>query len=95
MSLIVAGRFTTFPAAEAAAEKLYAGGFLEEDVNLFCVKPRGQHARHSAAMSPAAAPPTAAAARSHHARNITAGAVAGAVVGVVSSAHFRRRSPRS
>ena len=94
MSLIVAGRFTTFPAAEAAAEKLYAGGFLEEDVNLFFVNPRGQHARHSAEAA-AAPPPTAAAARSHHARNITAGAVAGAVVGVVSSAHFRRRSPRS
>lgn len=64
MSLIVAGRFTTFPAAEAAAEKLYAGGFLEEDVNLFFVNPRGQHARHSAMAAAAAAPPpTAAAAR--------------------------------
>ena len=92
MSLIVAGRFTTFPAAEAAAEKLYAGGFLEEDVNLFFVNPRGQHARHSAEAA-AAPPPTAAAARSHHARNITAGAVAGAVVGVVLFSAFSAALP--
>ncbi|MFP3557238.1 hypothetical protein SB861_42035 [Paraburkholderia sp. SIMBA_049] len=45
MSLIVAARFTTFPAAEAAAERLFDKGFVEEDVSLFFVNPRGQHAR--------------------------------------------------
>ncbi|WP_027795578.1 hypothetical protein [Paraburkholderia acidipaludis] len=80
MSLIVAGRFTTFPAAEAVAEKLFARGFVEEDVNLFFVNPRGQHARHAAH---AAAPHAALPMSPHLARNLTAGAVAGAVVGVV------------
>lgn len=50
MSLIVAGRFTTFPAAEAAAQRLFANGFVEEDVTLFFVNPRGQRAIRSAAM---------------------------------------------
>ncbi|WP_028226150.1 hypothetical protein [Paraburkholderia ferrariae] len=80
MSLIVAGRFTTFPAAEAVAEQLFARGFLEEDVNLFFVNPRGQHARHAAHAAMAHAP---ALVSPHLARNLTAGAVAGAVVGVV------------
>ncbi|TDG09178.1 hypothetical protein E1N52_08635 [Paraburkholderia guartelaensis] len=93
MSLIVAGRFTTFPAAEAAAEKLYAGGFLEEDVNLFFVNPRGQHARHGAHETPMGAPPTVIAAHPHHTRNITAGAVAGAVVGVVIFSAFSAALP--
>jgi hypothetical protein len=90
MSLIVAGRFTTFPAAEAAAEKLYAEGFVEEDVNLCFVNPRGQHARHGA--HGAGAPP-AFAASPHHTRNITAGAVAGAVVGVVLFSAFSAALP--
>jgi hypothetical protein len=46
MSLIVAARFTTFPAAEAAAERLFSQGFVEEDVSLLFVNPRGQHARY-------------------------------------------------
>ncbi|MBN3809517.1 hypothetical protein G3N97_10475, partial [Paraburkholderia sp. Ac-20347] len=76
MSLIVAGRFTTFPAAEAVADKLFARGFVEEDVNLFFVNPRGQHARHTPhPVAVAAAPP-------HRTRNLTLGAVAGAVAGV-------------
>ncbi|MEM5318361.1 hypothetical protein [Paraburkholderia sp. JHI869] len=95
MSLIVAGRFTTFPAAEAAAEKLYSGGFLEEDVNLFFVNPRGQHARHAMpdAGFAAGAPPTVAGVPAHHTRNITAGAVAGAVVGVVIFSAFSATLP--
>ncbi|HKT97541.1 MAG TPA: hypothetical protein VJS30_13550 [Paraburkholderia sp.] len=77
MSLIVAGRFTTFPAAEAVAEKLFARGFVEEDVNLFFVNPRGQHARHMPhSVHVDVAPP-------HRRRNMTMGAVAGAVVGIV------------
>jgi hypothetical protein len=90
MSLIVAGRFTTFPAAEAAAEKLYAEGFVEEDVNLCFVNPRGQHARHAAH---GASAPAAAVASPHHTRNITAGAVAGAVVGVVVFSAFSAALP--
>jgi hypothetical protein len=90
MSLIVAGRFTTFPAAEAAAEKLYAEGFVEEDVNLFFVNPRGQHARYAA--RGASAPPGFALSP-HHTRNITAGAVAGAVVGVVIFSAFSAALP--
>jgi hypothetical protein len=46
MSLIVAARFTTFPAAEKAASRLFSSGFVEEDVTLFFVNPRGQHARY-------------------------------------------------
>ena len=42
-SLIIAGRFQTFPKAEAAAQRLFARGFLEEDVTLFYVAPSGQH----------------------------------------------------
>ncbi|MPW16754.1 hypothetical protein GCT13_07340 [Paraburkholderia sp. CNPSo 3157] len=49
MSLIVAARFTTFPAAEAAAERLFGAGFVEEDVSLFFVNPRGQHDETNAA----------------------------------------------
>jgi hypothetical protein len=84
MSLIVAGRFTTFPAAEAAADRLFMHGFVEEDVNLFFVNPRGQHARHAAASGgPAAAPPPALPESPHVGRDVTAGAVAGAVLGVL------------
>lgn len=93
MSLIVAGRFTTFPAAEAAAEKLYAEGFVEEDVNLFFVNPRGQHARHAPHVTSAGASPAGLIASSHHTRNITAGAVAGAVVGVVIFSAFSAALP--
>lgn len=82
MSLIVAGRFTTFPAAEAVAEKLFARGFVEEDVNLFFVNPRGQHAHARHAMG-IAAPPEPAHMSLHRSRNVVAGAVAGAVAGVV------------
>ncbi|WP_254366909.1 hypothetical protein [Paraburkholderia sp. NMBU_R16] len=45
MSLIVAGRFTTFAQAEAAAARLFDAGIVQEDVTLFFVNPPGQHAR--------------------------------------------------
>lgn len=45
MSLIVAGRFTTFAQAEAAATRLFDAGIVQEDVTLFFVNPPGQHAR--------------------------------------------------
>jgi hypothetical protein len=46
MSQIIAARFTTFPDAESAREKLYANGFVSEDVAEFFVNPAGQHARY-------------------------------------------------
>ncbi|MEM5389431.1 hypothetical protein VSR68_38615 [Paraburkholderia phymatum] len=96
MSLIVAGRFTTFPAAEDAAQKLFDNGFLGEDVTLFFVNPRGQHARHPLDEH-AGAPPTISSApsptlhRHHHA--VTIGAVAGAVIGVAVFTAFAASMP--
>lgn len=46
MSLIVAGRFTTFEDAEAAIGRLRSNGFVDEDISLFYVNPGGQHARY-------------------------------------------------
>jgi len=46
MSLIVAGRFTTFADAEAAIGSLRGAGFVDEDISLFYVNPGGQHARY-------------------------------------------------
>ncbi|MGI4860331.1 MAG: hypothetical protein ACRYHA_26070 [Janthinobacterium lividum] len=43
MSLIVAGRFDTFEAGERAAQILFTRGFVEDDVTLFFVNPRGRH----------------------------------------------------
>ncbi|SIT41237.1 conserved hypothetical protein [Paraburkholderia ribeironis] len=87
MSLIVAARFTTFPVAEDAAQKLFNAGFVEEDVTLICVNPRDQHARYpiggevgtdaGAKDSPKGA-----------GMAVTLGAVAGAVVGVALFAAF-------
>ncbi|MBN3757757.1 hypothetical protein G3N95_32875 [Paraburkholderia sp. Tr-20389] len=81
MSLIVAARFTTFPAAESAAKRLFRSGFLEEDVSLFFVNPRGQHARF-----PIGGDENKDAAATDAPKGagigVTIGAVAGAVVGV-------------
>jgi len=81
MSLIVAARFTTFPAAESAAERLFKAGFVEEDVSLFFVNPRGQHARY-----PIGGDQNKDAASTDAPKGaglgVTIGAVAGAVVGV-------------
>ncbi|CAB3810032.1 hypothetical protein LMG28688_07128 [Paraburkholderia caffeinitolerans] len=46
MSQIVAARFTTFDAAEAARKRLLTSGLIEEDVAEFYVNPGGQHARY-------------------------------------------------
>lgn len=46
MSLIVAARFDSFPAAEDAARKLFALDFPEDSVNIFFVNPPGWHDRH-------------------------------------------------
>lgn len=78
MSLIVAGRFETLPDAEAVAEKLVARGFLAEDVSVFFVNPRGQHARYGLP------PPRGDVPESRRLRRNTAtGAVAGAITGVL------------
>ncbi|AOJ69603.1 MULTISPECIES: glycine zipper domain-containing protein [Burkholderia] len=85
MSLIVAARFTTQRAAETAAKRLLESGFVAEDVSLFFVNPRGQHARPSSeylshAEHPAAPPPVGALQHARH--STTIGAVAGAIFGV-------------
>ncbi|MGH8778267.1 hypothetical protein [Paraburkholderia sp.] len=87
MSLIVAARYTTFPSAEQAARHLFESGFVEEDVTLFFVNPRGQHARFPVGEDmnkdpvPVDAPKGAG-------KGVTIGAVAGAVVGVAIFAAF-------
>ncbi|KAA1009688.1 hypothetical protein FVF58_20500 [Paraburkholderia panacisoli] len=87
MSLIVAARFTTFPAAENAAQRLFNAGFVEEDVTLFFVNPVGQHARFRpggaiSADTDARESPKGAE------MGITIGAAVGAVVGVGIFAAF-------
>src|ERR1700712_5876079 len=80
MSLIIAGRFQTFPNAEAAAQRLFARGFVEEDVTLFYVSPSGQHSRlntggdHDANAGAKDASKGAG-------KGVTIGAVLGAIIG--------------
>lgn len=45
MTTIVAGRFTTFDAAEGSARKLHERAFGQDDVSIFFLNPAGQHAR--------------------------------------------------
>ena len=87
MSLIVAARFTTFPAAESAAQKLFDGGFVEEDVTLFFVNPRGQHARYPIG-GDIGTDPGARDAPKGAGMGVTIGAVVGAVIGVAVFAAF-------
>ena len=81
MSLIVAGRFTTFPTAERAAQALFSHGFIHEDVTLFFVNPPGQHARYPIG-GDVGTDPGARDAPKGAAKGALIGAVAGAVVGV-------------
>ena len=87
MSLIVAARFTTFPAAEEAAQKLFNAGFVEEDVTLFFVNPRGQHARHPLG-GDTGTDAGAKGAPKGAGLGVTIGAVAGAIIGVGIFAAF-------
>jgi len=80
MSLIIAGRFQTFANAEAAAQRLFANGFLEEDVTLFYVAPSGQHAR-LATGGDHYADAGAKEASKGAGKGVTIGAVLGAIVG--------------
>jgi hypothetical protein len=85
--LSCAARFTTFPTAENAAQKLFDAGFVEEDVTLFFVNPRGQHARYAIGGDTGA---DAGAKEAPKGAGIgaTIGAVVGAVVGVGIFAAF-------
>lgn len=81
MSLIVAGRFTTFDEAERAAGRLFEAGFVHEDVTLFFVNPRGQHARLPVG-GDEFADPLASRASVGAGKGGVIGAAAGAAVGV-------------
>jgi len=87
MSLIVAARFTTFPAAEDAAQRLFNAGFVEEDVTLFFVNPIGQHARFRPG-GDVSADANARGAPKGAELGIAIGAEVGAVVGVGIFAAF-------
>ncbi|SIT38617.1 conserved hypothetical protein [Paraburkholderia piptadeniae] len=82
MSLIVAARFTTFPAAEDAAQRLFNAGFVEEDVTLFFVNPPGQHGGDTGTDADSREAPKGAEI------GVTIGAVVGAMVGVGIFAAF-------
>ncbi|EKS68327.1 MULTISPECIES: glycine zipper domain-containing protein [Caballeronia] len=88
MSLIIAGRFQTFRAAETAAQKLFARGFLEEDVTLFFVNPSGQHARHPIG-GDVGTDAGASGAPKGAGKGVTIGAVVGAVIGAAIFAVFK------
>ncbi|HEX7683012.1 MAG TPA: hypothetical protein VF446_05665 [Trinickia sp.] len=87
MSLIVAGRFTTFAAAESAANRLFEAGFVQEDVTLFFVNPRGQHARFPIG-GDRYADPQASQASKGAGKGSAIGAVIGAIVGVALFSAF-------
>ncbi|HEY2000283.1 glycine zipper domain-containing protein [Paraburkholderia sp.] len=88
MSLIVAARFTTFPQAEEAAQRLFKSGFVEEDVTLFFVNPGGQHARYPIG-GDTGTDAGAADAPKGAGKGVTIGAVVGAVIGVAIFALFK------
>ena len=87
MSLIVAGRFTTFADAEAAANRLFEAGFVQEDVTLFFVNPRGQHARFPIG-GDRYVDPEAARTSKGAGKGGAIGAVIGAVIGVALFSAF-------
>lgn len=78
MSLIVASRFTTLHDAEMAVGKLYASGFVNEDVASFYVNPSGQHARFPVGGDEFVDPGAR-----KSSRGAATGAAAGAVIGLV------------
>ncbi|PXW27594.1 hypothetical protein [Paraburkholderia caballeronis] len=78
MSLIVAGRFTTFDDAETAIGRLRSNGFVDEDISLFYVNPGGQHARFPVGGDRYADPQARTASL-----GAGAGVAAGALIGIV------------
>jgi hypothetical protein len=81
MSLIVAGRFDTFPQAERTAQALFDHGFAHEDVTLFFVNPPGQHARFPIG-GDVSTDPGAKDAPKGAIEGVAIGAVVGAIAGV-------------
>lgn len=82
MSLIVAGRFDTFPVAERAAQRLFDAGFHDEDVTVFFVNPRGMHDQTPIG-GDQAADPGARAGHKGAAVGVILGAALGGAAGVV------------
>jgi len=85
MSLIVAGRFTTFDDAEAAIGRLRSNGFVDEDISLFYVNPGGQHARYPIG-GDRYADPQAKTASLGASAGVAVGAFAGVAVAIALSA---------
>jgi hypothetical protein len=92
MSLIVAGRFTTFAPAERAAKALISHGFLDEDVALFFVNPPGMHDRNKFGGDQPTDPGAQKALRGAG-EGAAIGAVLGAVVGVAILMSSRAPGP--
>lgn len=88
MSSIIAGRFDTFPAAEAAATALFAQGFAEADVTMFYVNPPGQHSRYPIG-GDRDVDPGARKAGKGAGGGVVLGAVAGAVIGTAVLAFWQ------
>ncbi len=82
MSLIVAGRFSTFGEAERVARKFLSQGFAHQNVSVFFVTPPGQHAQYPIGGDQYADPGAQLAARGA-ARWMGGGAAVGAFVGAV------------
>ncbi|CCD35288.1 putative membrane protein [Candidatus Paraburkholderia kirkii UZHbot1] len=93
MSLIIAGRFQTFRAAESAAQRLFAHGFFEEDVTLFFVNPSGQHALYPVG-GDIGTDTGASAAPKGAGKGVTIGVVVGAYVGSLVGAMSHTKKPK-
>ncbi|HTH61439.1 MAG TPA: hypothetical protein VL689_14920 [Paraburkholderia sp.] len=87
MSLIVAGRFTTFDDAQAAIGALRSDGFVDEDISLFYVNPGGQHARYPVG-GDRYADPQAKSASLGAGAGVAVGAFAGVIVAIGLSLVF-------
>lgn len=83
MTMIVAGRFTTFDEAEGGARRLYERAFGPDDVSIFFLNPGGQHARFPIGgdvYADSAAKPGGRGAAVGAMRGLLIGAVAGLIV---------------
>lgn len=91
MSLIIAARFATFDAAEAAAQRLMHAGVHEDAIHVFYVNPPGAHHHYPAGGDVAADPGTTKApgfALGTAAVLGTLGAVVGAILGAAVADSF-------
>ncbi len=80
MSLIVAGRFSTFSGAERVVRKFLSQGFARQNISVFFVTPPGQHAQYPIGGDQYADPGARLAARGA-ARWMGGGAAVGALAG--------------